>query len=159
MTQTQSPVVHNTFVIERNYPVTPDRVFAAFADPARKRRWYAESDGHDVEEFHMDFRVGGVERARYRFKEGTPFKGIALANEGTFHDIVPDQRIVISSTMSFGDRRISATLTTFELVPNGTGTDLILTHQGVFFEGSDGPQRREEGWRKILDRLAAALAR
>ena len=38
-------VTHSTFVIERSYPTTPERVFAAFADPAKKRRWLAEGEG------------------------------------------------------------------------------------------------------------------
>ena len=67
--------IHNTFVIERSYPTSPERVFAAFADPAKKRRWSAESEHHDVEQFEMDFRAGGVERASYHFKAGTPFPG------------------------------------------------------------------------------------
>jgi len=35
-------VNHSTFVIERHYAAAPERVFAAFADPAKKRRWFAE---------------------------------------------------------------------------------------------------------------------
>ncbi len=58
----------------------------------------------------MDFRVGGLERARYRFKEGTPFPGIALTNEGIYQDIVPNQRVVTASRMMLGDRRISASI-------------------------------------------------
>jgi uncharacterized protein YndB with AHSA1/START domain len=33
-------VTHSTFVIERSYATTPERVFAAFSDPAKKRRWF-----------------------------------------------------------------------------------------------------------------------
>ena len=47
--------------------------------------------------------------------------------------------------MTLGDKRISAALVTIELLPTGKGTDLICTHQGAFFEGSDGPQMREAG--------------
>jgi hypothetical protein len=39
-----------------------------------------------------------------------------------------------------------------------TGTDLICTHQGAFFEGADGPQMREAGWRSLLDKLSKSLA-
>src|SRR5439155_1885195 len=92
-------VIHNTFVIERNYPATPERVFAAFADPARKRRWFVEGDGHEVEHYELDFRVGGKERARFRFKEGTPMKGIAFTSEGIHLEIVPYRRIVTASTV------------------------------------------------------------
>jgi uncharacterized protein YndB with AHSA1/START domain len=146
-------VIHSTFVIERSYPATPERVFAAFADPAKKRRWFVEGDHHQVEHYEMDFRVGGKESARFRFKEGTPLKGIACTNETVYEDIVPNRRIVFASTMAIGDKRISASLATVELLPSEAGTDLICTHQGAFFEGADGPEMREEGWRKLLERL------
>jgi uncharacterized protein YndB with AHSA1/START domain len=154
----EQSVIHSTFVIERSYPKPPECVFAAFADPAKKRRWFVEGKNHDVEEFEMDFRVGGIERARYRFKEGTPFPGVALVSEGSYQDIVPNRRMVQASTMSLGGKRISASLVTIELLPTDQGTDLICTHQGAFFEGSGGPQMREEGWRKLLDQLATDLA-
>jgi len=152
-------VRHSTYVIERSYSATPGRVFAAFADPAVKRRWFAEGDELAVEGFEMDFRVGGMERTRSRFKEGSPFPGAALINDTCYQDIVPDRRIVIAYTMTIGDQRISASLATFELLPAGNGTDLIFTEQGAFFEGADGPEIREAGWRQLLEQLAKALSR
>jgi uncharacterized protein YndB with AHSA1/START domain len=154
----ESAVVHNTFVIERNYPQPPERVFAALADATKKRRWFGEGDHHEVEAFEMDFRIGGAERLRYRFKEGTPFKGVVVVNEGVFEDIVPNRRVVSAYAMTLGDRRISAALVTIEILPAEKGTKLICTHQGAFFEGSDGPQIREAGWRKLFDKLAKELA-
>ncbi len=153
----QQSVIHSTFVIERNYPQSPERVFSAFADPAKKRRWFGESENHEIEAFDMDFRVGGTEQFRYRFKEGTPFPGTELANIGGYQDIVPNRRVVTASTMALGGKRISASLVTIELLPAADGTDLICTHQGAFFEGADGPQMREAGWRKLFDRLATVL--
>jgi uncharacterized protein YndB with AHSA1/START domain len=96
----------------------------------------------------MDFQVN----------ENTPFSGVLLTNLGSYQDIVTNERIVTASTMSFGNKRISASLITIEFIPTDTGTDLICTHQGVFFEGADGPQIREAGWRKLLEQLAAELA-
>jgi uncharacterized protein YndB with AHSA1/START domain len=153
------PVVHSTFVIERSYPKSPEQVFPAFADSVKKRRWFAEGESHDIEKFEMDFRVGGAERLQYRFKEGSPFPGVPLTSEGIYHDIVPNRRIVTASTMALGGKRISTSLVTFEFLPTNKGTDLICTHQGAFFEGSDGPQMREAGWRKLLDRLSNEMAR
>jgi uncharacterized protein YndB with AHSA1/START domain len=45
------------------------RVFKAFADPAAKRRWFIEGEGSDIESYESDFRVGGLETSRFRFKE------------------------------------------------------------------------------------------
>jgi uncharacterized protein YndB with AHSA1/START domain len=148
---TNSQAIHSTFVIERAYPVTPERVFAAFADPARKRRWFVDGGGNQVEHFELDFRVGGKELAR--FCHATPANSFVCTSDGIFQDIVPNRRIVFASTMSVGENRISASLVTVELLPSESGTDLILTHQGAFFEGADGPEIREAGWRTLLDRL------
>ena len=158
MTAQKPAVTHGTFVIERNYPTTPERVFAALADPKKKRRWYAAGESSEVEEFEMDFRVGGNERTQRRFKEGTPFPGTLLINHTNYQDIVPNRRVVLAYTMTLGERRISASLATFELVPTEKGTDLIFTEQGAYFEGADGPKMREDGWRKLLESLAKELA-
>ena len=155
----ERPVVHSTFVIERSYPATPERVFAAFADQTKKRRWFVEGDHHDVEHYEMDFRVGGKEVARFRFKEGTPLKGLACTSDSSYQDIVPNRRVVFASTMSIGDKCISASLVTVELLPSEPGTDLICTHQGAFFEGADGPEMREGGWRKLLEKLTEEFLR
>jgi uncharacterized protein YndB with AHSA1/START domain len=154
-------VTHSTFVIERSFPAAPQQVFRALSDPARKRRWFAEGEGFEVVEFEMDFRVGGFERSRFRFKasaapipEGTP-----CANDTVYLDIVPGQRIVLAYTMTIGERRISASQATFELLPAGTGTRFVFTEQAAFFEGADGPQMREAGWRQLFELLAKELAR
>ena len=155
-TETQ-PVVHSTFVIERDYPKSPKIVFAAFIDPPRMRRWFAEGPYHEVEEFNVDFRLGGSHRLRYRFKEGSPIPGMTITNVGRFHEIVPDRRIVIAQTMDLGEKRISAALVTVEFVQTAQGTHLICTHQGAFFEGADGPKMREGGWNSLMDKLAKEL--
>ena len=150
-------VTHSTFVIERSYPQPPEHVFAAFAQPARKRRWYAEGD-HEVQEYEMEFQVGGGERFRYRFKEGHPIAGSEIDNRSTYQDIVPDQRIVSTQKMSLNGKAININLLTFEFLPSGTGTNLVLTNQGTFVDWPDGARMIEQGWRGLLERIATEVA-
>jgi len=153
----ESSTVHDTFVIERSYPHSRERLYAALSNPAAKQRWYsAERPG--VMRFEMDFRVGGAERQHYTLGSDTPYPGFAIKNEGQFEDIVPGGRIVLTSTTTFGGNRISTALITFELADEGSGSTLTLTHQAAFYEGADGPEMRRGGWDKLLDLLARSLA-
>jgi uncharacterized protein YndB with AHSA1/START domain len=151
------PILPSTFVIERSYPVPPERVFEAFSREDQKRRWYADRDGREGAAFEMDFRVGGHAVSRAKMGPDTPFEGVELANDEYFHNIVPNRRIVSAATMTIGGSPISVALMTIELVPTDSGTDLICTHQAVFLEGADGPEMREHGWNALFDRLGAIL--
>ena len=158
-TMEQQAVIHNTFVVERAYPVPPERVFAAFSDPAKKRRWYADAESKQIENYDMDFRVGGKEHYAQGFKEGHPLAGRTLKSENIYRNIVPNRRIIFTSTMALEESYFSISLGTVELLPTEKGTDLILTFQSAFLEGADGPEMREAGWRGLLEKLATELAR
>jgi uncharacterized protein YndB with AHSA1/START domain len=152
----ESPkVIHSTCVVERKFTKPPSAVFAALSEPDKVRQWYGDGDNHDLVEFALKFAIGGTQRLTYRFKQGHPLQGMVLMNDGIFQDIIPNQRIVAASAMTLGDKRISASLVTFELLPSDRGTELVCTHQGAFFEGS-GPnpaKMREDGWNTLMDKL------
>jgi uncharacterized protein YndB with AHSA1/START domain len=150
--QKTEPVTFATFTIERVYAAKPSRVFAAFVDPASKRKWFAESEGMEVVAFELDFRVGGIEKSRFRFKTGAN-----MGNDTVFQDIVQDRRIVSAYVMTMGEKRISASLATIELFVDGDGTKLVYTEQAAFFEGADGAKMREAGWTALLGNLTKHL--
>jgi uncharacterized protein YndB with AHSA1/START domain len=158
---TEKPVVHSTFTIERIYAAPPARVFAAFADPALKRRWLMDGNGSAADSYSTEFRVGGFEKSRFTFTggpPGAPPPGTQMGNDTVYLDIVPDERIVFAYCMLVGDRRMSSSLATVELCPSGSGgTRLLFTEQGAFFHPSDGPQLREAGWRGILANVEKEL--
>jgi uncharacterized protein YndB with AHSA1/START domain len=149
---TQRSIHHAHFVIERGYRAPPRRVFEAFADPAIKRRWFIDAEGWTTEEFTSRFVEGGSERSRSRFGDGPP-----VSNETVYHEIVPNQRIVLGYTMTLGGKRVSASLVCIEFEARGLGTRLIYTEHGAFLDGVDDPADREGGWRELLDTLAAQL--
>ena len=142
-------VTHATFAVERTYAAPPARVFAAWADPAAKTRWFGGSDW----DHELDFRVGGRE-----VSTGT-VDGTVFTFEGRYQDIVPDERIVYAYDMHMGEDRISVSLATVELNPEGEGTKLVFTEQGAFLDGLDDPSQRESGTGSLLDALGKELER
>jgi uncharacterized protein YndB with AHSA1/START domain len=157
----EQPATHSTIVIERTYSASPSRVFAAFADPATKRRWFFDGKGSSGDHYTAEFRVGGVERSRITFAGGVPGgppAGTKIGNDTVYLDIVADARIVFAYTMVVGDHRMSASLATVEITPSGAGgAHLRFTEQAAFFEPADGPKLREGGWRALLAKLAEVL--
>jgi uncharacterized protein YndB with AHSA1/START domain len=140
-------VVHSTFSLERVYDTPAGRVFAAWADPAAKARWFSPSGPHE-----LDFRVGGREVNRGRNPDGQ-----VLTFESHYHDIVAGQRIVYTSTLSVGENVVTVSLTTVELTPDGDSTRLVLTEHGAFLDGREQPAWREQGTSDWLDALSAEL--
>ncbi|WP_314728254.1 SRPBCC family protein [Bacillus sp. Marseille-Q3570] len=136
---------HDTFVIEKNYDATPAQVFAAWADPAFKAKWFAGAD-------EFDFRVGGVES-----NVGGPPGGPVYTFKAQYEEIVQDERIVYSYTMDLEKTRISVSVSTVEFKPVGAGTQLIYTEQGVFLDGHDSATAREHGTAIMLDNLGKEL--
>jgi uncharacterized protein YndB with AHSA1/START domain len=151
---TERSVAHATFVVERTYDASPARVFAAWADPATKARWFTSPEEWGPDEFELDFRVGGREVNR-----GGPEGGPVYAFEGRYQDIVADERIVYTYSMHLDRTLISVSVATVELQPKGAGTRLVLTEQGAYLDGHDSSDQRQQGAGELLDALGAELRR
>ena len=148
-TTIETTAVHSTFRLERAYTASPARVFRAFAETEAKRRWFVEGEGWEISEYTADFRIGGHELSRFRFRGGPE-----IVNETVYLDIVPDARLIFAYRMATEEGPMSASLTTIELVPQGSGTLLVQTEQGAYLDGSDDGTNREAGWRGLLEALA-----
>ena len=70
-----------------------------------------------------------------------------------YTDIVDQVRIVFTYDMWLAERHISTSVTTIALEPDGDGTRLTYTEQGVHFDGLDTVEGREEGSKGLLDQL------
>jgi uncharacterized protein YndB with AHSA1/START domain len=141
-------IIHDTFTLQRTYDTPPGRVFAAWADPAAKGRWFAGPGAAH----NLDFRVGGREVTRGNHD------GTAMTFESEYREIVPDERIVYTSTMSADQTLWTVSLTTVEFAAADGGTRLTLTEHGAFLDGHEQPVWREQGTGAWLDALGPELA-
>jgi uncharacterized protein YndB with AHSA1/START domain len=145
---TSRSATHSTFVIEREYEAPAARVFAAWADKSAKEQWFGPAEG----EHQLDFREGGREHLL------ADVHGALYAYDALYEDIVPDERIVFTYNMHRDGKRMSVSVTTVELLAAGGRTRLRYTEQGVFLDGEDKPELREQGTKELLDKLGEALA-
>ena len=155
----QRSVSHATFVIERAYKQAPAKVFAAFANAESKAQWFGNAEElartGEKSNFKSDFRVGGKESI------SATFHGSSVTHyyDATYWDILENQRIVIGYQMHFDERRISVSVGTTELKPDGAGSKLIYTEQGAFLDGYDDAGARERGTQGLFGQLERYLAR
>lgn len=140
-------VTHSTFVLERHYPSPVQKVFAAWASPEARGRWMAQGAEHS-----QDFIVGGLEITRGIDPEGRP-----LTHEARYCDIVPDERIVTTSTLRTGERLSTASVTSVEFHGDDAGTRVVLTEHGAYLPGQERPEWREQGTAQQLDNLGVEL--
>ncbi|CAI2933089.1 SRPBCC family protein [Aminobacter niigataensis] len=151
---TASSVAHTTFVIERELPASPRHAFRFWSEPELKARWNDCHPDWTVLEDSFDFRVGGIEAKRWRMPDGTE-----LAFRADYFDIAAGQRIIYGFEMSHAGKRISASLATIELLPEGAQTRMRFTEQLAFLGPADAMAARISGTGTGFDRLVEVVAR
>jgi uncharacterized protein YndB with AHSA1/START domain len=100
----------------------------------------------------MDVRVGGRERLKGRWAGG-----LVSTFDATYHDVIPNERLIYTYDMHMDDRKISVSLATMQLKAAGAKTTLQVTEQGAFLDGYDDAGSREHGTGFLLDALGASL--
>ena len=108
----QTHLTHATFVIEREYAHPPAKVFAAYADPQSKAKWFVGPDEWEKSNHQLDFRVGGKESI-----SGGPPGGPLHSYNATIWDIVENERIVSPTTCIWTRHAYPSRSATTEIKP------------------------------------------
>jgi uncharacterized protein YndB with AHSA1/START domain len=129
-----------TIRIERRIDAPPSAVYRYLTESSLWSRWQGRSAD-------LDPVAGG------RFQVQMAEDQIV---EGTYVAVEPDTRVVITWGWRGHPRMPPGTTTVeFQLVADGSGTIVRLTHQGIPVD--DLPLHRQ-GWTMFLPRLATAVA-
>lgn len=121
----------------------PQRVYDAWLIPQNASKWlFATPTGHLIRA-ETDPRVGG----EFRFTDRRD--GEDVEHVGKYLELLPGKRIVFTFTVPKYSNE--ETTVRVEIQPEGKGSKVTLTHQGVAPEDAAATM---EGWSKMLRGLA-----
>ena len=123
-----------------------EKVFAAWTEPELMRQWFFPRELTLVSA-ESDVRVGG--RFRAAMSNGTQTYTV----HGTYHEVVPGQRLVFSHLWE--EEEAVETLVTVEFEDRDGGTLVSLTHEG--FRTRELAKGHEGGWHSTLENLVQFL--
>ena len=132
-----------SLTIKRRLKAAPAKVFAAWTDPEKVKRWMGPGEVKAVSAT-CDLRVGG----RYRWLMRTP-SGEEHDVGGVYREVVPNEKLVFTWAWKSTPERES--LVTVLIKPDGDGSLLTLTHEQFFDE--DARDRHQHGWTGALDKM------
>jgi len=136
--------------IKRFIKATPDRVYAAWSDPAQIKEWWGP-EGVRTRSLVADVRVGG----KYRWDLTSP-QGEDMSAFGEYRELIPGKKIVFTWKWDDGENWTTHnSIVTVELFDRDGGTELLFKHEQLPSEESR--DRHNEGWNSILDRLGKFL--
>jgi uncharacterized protein YndB with AHSA1/START domain len=137
-----------TLVVRRTIRATPERLFAAWTQPAQLRRWWGP-EGVRCVGAEVDLRVGG----RYRIDNAFP-DGKLLSIVGEFEAIEPPHRLVYTWQVDGASGTLERIAVRFQ-ADSGGSTEVVVTHERIGDEALREQHRR--GWEGCLNGLAEHL--
>jgi uncharacterized protein YndB with AHSA1/START domain len=135
-----------TLEIKRFIKASPERVYAAWTEPAQMKEWFGPEHAQTID-FVAEVRVGGKYRWNLTTAEGEP-----MTVQGEYRELTPGKKIVF--TWQWEDDETwenHSSIVTVEFNRREGGTELCLTHTQLPNEKSR--QGHTEGWKSVLDRL------
>jgi uncharacterized protein YndB with AHSA1/START domain len=140
--------VKPSLTLRRRLKAPPAKVFAAWTDPEKVKRWMGPGD-ITVVRVESDPRVGG----RYSWHMKTP-AGENHDVAGVYREVVANEKLVFTWAWQSTPERES--LVTVLIKPDGDGSLLTLTHEQFFDEAAR--DRHQGGWTGALDKLEKIFA-
>jgi uncharacterized protein YndB with AHSA1/START domain len=140
--------VKPSLTIKRRFNAAPAKVFAAWIDPEKIKRWMGPGEVKALQ-VESDPRVGG----RYRWLMQAP-GGEHHDVSGIYREVIPNQKLVFTWAWKTTPERES--LVTVEIKPDGTSSLMTLTHEQLF--DAEARDRHQHGWNGAMDKLEKYLA-
>jgi uncharacterized protein YndB with AHSA1/START domain len=137
-----------SLTIKRRFNAAPAKVFSAWTDPEKIKRWMGPGEIKTVRA-EADLRVGG----HYRIVMLTP-AGEEHDVGGVYREVIPNEKLVFTWAWKTTPERESVVTLTFK--SDGTGTLMTLTHEQFFDE--EARDRHQGGWNGALVKLEKYLA-
>ncbi len=135
--------VKPSLTLKRRLKASPAKVFAAWTDPEKIKRWMGPGEIVTVRA-ESDPREGGRYLILMRSPNGEPHNV-----GGVYREVIANEKLVFTWAWQSTPERES--LVTVLLKPDGEGTLLTLTHEQFADEATrDGHQ---QGWAGAFDKL------
>lgn len=140
--------VKPSLIIKRRFNAPPPKVFSAWTDPEKVKRWMGPGEVKALR-VESDPRTGGG----YRWLMQSP-DGEQHDVSGVYREVIPNQKLVFTWAWKSTPERKS--LVTVEIKPDGTGSLMTLTHEQFF--DVEARDRHQHGWNGAMDKLEKYLA-
>jgi len=140
--------VKPSLTIKRHFKASPAKVFGAWTDPEKIKRWMGPGEIVTVRA-ESDLRPGGRYLIMMRSPSGEPHDV-----SGVYREIVADEKLVFTWAWKSTPERES--LVTVLLKLDGDGTLLTLTHEQFADEAVRDGHR--QGWNGAFDKLENLFA-